>query len=68
MTVPGGKVTKVSILLFDAHCPVYVSGICERTPMCRRRSRSKTDGRESLVDERVRYSNATTRAQGLDPM
>lgn len=26
MTVPGGMGTIVSILLFDAHCPVHVSG------------------------------------------
>lgn len=26
MTVPGGMVTMVSTLLFDAHCPAYVSG------------------------------------------
>lgn len=65
MTVPGGRARFVSILLFDAHCPMHVSGYLGT---CRSRSRRQTDGRESRVDEGARYSNATTRAQGLDPM
>jgi hypothetical protein len=67
MTVPGGK---ARLFLFYYSMPA-VQCIRISRYVCRRaegESRSKTDGRESWVDEGVRYSNATTRAQGLNPM